>query len=126
MSALASAATWNDLINYIPTLVTSAGIGGLWLLAYLKDWIIQPKVHKEVCDDRDQWKKLYLEEAAAHRVTRDALVTASQRQDAATDTSRLAVSFMQALHQQAQVIHEAPPAAAIPPPPAAGGGVPGA
>jgi hypothetical protein len=117
--AAASPATWSDLISSLPSLILSAGVAGVWVTAYLKNWIIQPGAHKDACDERDQWRKLYFEEHASHQRTREALVSASQRVDAATDTSKLVVTLVEALHQQAAVRRD-PPAPAIPP--AAGGG----
>ena len=75
----ADPATWNDLINYIPTVVMGAGMGGLWILAYLKDWIVSAKTHESKCKEvdartaeRDAWQKRYLDEVAAHQRTREA------------------------------------------------------
>ena len=49
----ADPATWNDLINYIPTVVMGTGMGGLWILAYLKDWIVSAKTHESKCKEVD-------------------------------------------------------------------------
>ena len=55
----ADPATWNDLINYIPTVVMGTGMGGLWILAYLKDWIVSAKTHESKCKEVDARTDVY-------------------------------------------------------------------
>ena len=107
-AAAADPATWNDLINYIPTVVMGTGMGGLWILAYLKDWIVSAKTHESKCkevdartEERDAWQKRYLDEVAAHQHTRETLITSTQQASVATDPARVAVSVIEALHQLA-------------------------
>jgi hypothetical protein len=84
--AAADSATWNDLFNYIPTIVMNTGIGGLWILAYLKDWIVSAKAYESKCKEvdartaqLDMWVKRYFDEVAAHDRTRKALMTRTQQ-----------------------------------------------
>lgn len=113
-AAAVDPATWNDLINYIPTVLMNAGIGGLWILAYLKDWIVSAKTHESKCKEvaartaeRDTWQKCYLEEVAAHQRTREALMTSTQQASVAADPARVVASVIEAMHQLAA--HHDPP-----------------
>ncbi len=110
----ADPATWNDLINYIPTVVMGTGMGGLWILAYLKDWIVSAKTHESKCKEvdartaeRDAWQERYLDEVAAHQRTREAAMTSTQQASVAADPARVAVSVIEALRQLAA--HHDPP-----------------
>ncbi len=115
--AAADPATWNDLVNYIPTIVMGTAMGGLWILAYLKDWIVSAKTHESKCKEvdartaeRDAWQKRYLDEVTAHQRTREALMTSAQQAIVATDPARMVISVIEALHQQA--VHHDPPGCA--------------
>jgi len=112
-AAAADPVTWNDLVSYIPTIVMGTGIGGVWILAYLKDWIVSAKTHESKCmevdartAERDTWQKRYLDEVAAHQRTREALMTSSQQVGVAVDPARVVISVIEALHQQA--VHHDP------------------
>jgi hypothetical protein len=81
-AAAADPATWNDLISYIPTIVMNSGMSGLWIFAYLRDWIVSAKTYQSKCmevdaltADRDKWEKRYFDEVAAHKRTHAALMT---------------------------------------------------
>lgn len=118
-AAAASAVDWNSLISYIPTLVTGAGMAGLWVLANLRGWQVSAGSHAETCQerdralaDRDSWRDLYLKEHEAHQHTREALSAASQRGDAGVESARMVVSLMEALRAQTAAVpdevHPAP------------------
>ena len=85
--------------DYIPTVVMGTGMGGLWILAYLKDWIVSAKTHESKCKEvdartaeRDAWQERYLDEVAAHQRTREAAMTSTQQASIAADPARVAVS----------------------------------
>src|ERR1700684_191405 len=104
----ADPATSNELANSIPTAVRGTGMGGLWILAYLKDWIVSAKTHESKCKEvdartaeRDMWQQHYLDEVAAHQRTRETSMTSTQQASIATDPARVAVSVIEPLHQLA-------------------------
>lgn len=101
LAAAATAVDWGSLISYVPTIITGAGAAGLWVLAYLRGWQVSGPSHRETCEERDQWRDLYLKEHDAHQHTREALLAASQRGDAAVESGRMVVSIMEAIKAQA-------------------------
>jgi hypothetical protein len=101
LAAAAPGVDWGDLISYIPTLITGAGVAGLWVLAFLRKWVVSGASHEETCQERDQWRDLYLKEQEAHSRTRESLLAANQRGDAAVESGRMVVSIMEAIRTQA-------------------------
>lgn len=104
-TAAADPATWNDLINYIPTVIMNTGMSGLWTLAYLKDWIVSAKTHESKCKEadartteRDAWQNRYFDAVAAHQRTLEAFLTSTRQADSAMDSARVA-SVIEILHQ---------------------------
>lgn len=113
-AAASSGIDWGSVISYIPTLIPGAGVAGFWVVSYLKGWQVPRASHQETCDerdralaDRDEWKQLYLEEREAHLHTRDAMIAANQRGDAAMESGRVVASVMEAFRAQAESAHEA-------------------
>jgi hypothetical protein len=104
-AAAADPATWNDLINYIPSVIMNAGMSGLWILAYLKDWIVSAKTYERKCKEadartaeRDAWQNRYFDAVAAHRRTLEGLLTSTQQASRDTDSARMS-SIIEVLHQ---------------------------
>lgn len=114
-AAIPPPASWADVFTYLPTLIMTAGAAGVWLTAYLKGWIISKSSHEEKVAECEGWKQLYLQERGAHEKTREALLTSAQQATASTDTSKLVVALVEAMHQKA--LHHDPQAAVLPPQP---------
>jgi hypothetical protein len=106
--------TWADLISNLPSILLWAGGMGFMVTAYLKSWIVPRGSHDEKCRESEEWKRLYLEEVAAHAKTREAMTAAAQASAAAADQGKLVVGIIQALQQQ--VAHHDPAAIPAPPP----------
>lgn len=115
-AAIASATgiQWSDFISYVP-LMLNAGAIGLWLLAFMRRWIVLPHEVEAIEGERDGWKDLYLKECEAHERTRMAMQQAGQRADAAVEASRIVAGAIVAV----QAAREAP--APAQPKPAGGG-----
>lgn len=73
------------------------GLPGLIVLLFLLGWLIPRGVHESVKAERDQWRKAYETEQAAHQITRSALAEANGRSDAAVEAAKMAASTLRAL-----------------------------
>lgn len=97
-------------------LITGAA-GALVVLVFLAYLFITDRLHssaeyKRAVKQAAEWKALYEREAGSHRQTRDALVVANERAEAAVETARVTRQLLEALRP--------PPAL----PPGQGGGPP--
>jgi hypothetical protein len=76
-------------VSYFYNLIAAAGVAGVWVLAFLFDWVVTKKVYEKSIAERDSWRELYEHERDAHADTRDALVLASQRAEAGVEAAKV-------------------------------------
>jgi len=74
-------------LSFWYNLIAIAGVAGLWVVAFLFDWIVSRKIYEKALADAEAWKQLYEHERAAHQDTRQALMLASQRADAGVEAA---------------------------------------
>jgi asparagine synthetase A len=91
--------TSSDLLQ----LITSAlNLGVLGVVFWL---FVGGKLHASseldrVTADKDEWRKAYEEERSGHRATREALVIANERAEAAVESARVTNKLLEAVQQQ--------------------------
>ena len=105
-----TAFSWSDLVSYVPVLL-NGGVAGVWIVCWLKGWIVSPREVEHSDKAAAEWKALYLTECEAHARTREAYQTAGVRAQAAVDASQLLAGALAAVQGPREV---------QPPPPAAG------
>jgi hypothetical protein len=87
----------------IVQLVTSAlNLGVLAVVFWL---FVGGKLHASseldrVTADKDEWRKAYEEERGGHKATREALVIANERAEAAVESARVTNKLLEAVQQQ--------------------------
>jgi hypothetical protein len=96
----ATGVQWPDLASYLPAL-GGGGVAGVWIIAWLKRWIVSPREVEQAETERDEWKDLYMREREAHERTRDALRLASERGESTAEALQLVAGVMNAVRMQA-------------------------
>lgn len=91
---------WTDIESYLPIL-GGGGVAGVWVVAWLKRWIVSPREVEQAESERDEWKQLYMQEREAHERTRDALRLSSERGESTAEALQLVAGVMNALRLQA-------------------------
>ena len=87
----------------IVQLVTSAlNLGVLAVVFWL---FVGGKLHassemEQATADRDQWRKAFEDERAAHQATRESLAVASDRAEAAVESARVTARLLEAIQQR--------------------------
>lgn len=87
-------------VSFWYNLLTVAGVAGLWVVAFLFDWIVTRKVYDKAVDEATSWKSLYEHERDAHQATRDALVLANQRAEAGVEAARVTKVLIEGLRAE--------------------------
>lgn len=80
----------NPLLQY--------GLPGVMIALFVFGWLIPKGVHESMKDERDNWRKAFETEQAAHQLTRDAGVESGRRTEAAVEAARTAAATLNALH----------------------------
>lgn len=70
-------------------IIITAGVAGLWVVAFLFDWIVTRRVYEKAIADGQMWKKLYEDERDAHQDTRNALALSNQRAEAGVEAAKV-------------------------------------
>jgi hypothetical protein len=78
----------------IITLLTGAGPAGVMLLLFVMGLVYSKKSYEELAADRDYLRESLLKEQEAHRDTREALIKAGTRADAAVEAANMANSIL--------------------------------
>lgn len=73
------------------------GLPGVVVVLFLMGWLIPKGVHESVKAERDQWRKAWETEQAAHQLTRSALSEANGRAEAAVEAAKTAAATLGAL-----------------------------
>lgn len=84
-------------LSFWYNLIAAAGVAGLWVVAFMFDWIVSKKVYEKSVADGESWRQLYEHERSAHQDTRQALMLASQRADAGVEAARVAQVMIEGL-----------------------------
>jgi hypothetical protein len=85
-----------DIVTY----VLGFGPLGIGLVLYQLGLIVPKPVLGGVSDDRDQWRKAFEEEHAAHQATRESLAVANDRAEAAVEAARVTTKLLEAVQQR--------------------------
>lgn len=76
--------------SILTTVLGSAGAGTALIVVLLLTGILSTRNYTErVAKEADDWKAAYDDEHKAHQATRDALVLANERTEAAVETAKL-------------------------------------
>lgn len=84
-------------LSFWYNLLAAAGVAGVWVVAFLFDWIVTRKVYEKAVTDGLQWKALYEHEREAHQATREALTLANQRAEAGVEAARVTKALIDGL-----------------------------
>jgi hypothetical protein len=84
-------------LSFWYNLLTIAGVAGLWVVAFLFDWIVTRRVYDKAVADGLEWKRLYEHERDAHAATRTALELAGQRADAGVEAAKVTKALIDGL-----------------------------
>ena len=95
--SLASGSAPVSDLSFWYDMLTIAGVAGLWVVAFLFDWIVTRKVYEKSVADGLAWKALYEGERDAHQDTRNALALASQRAEAGVEAARVTKALIDGL-----------------------------
>lgn len=90
----------SSLLSFISDVVNWGAIGGALFLV-VTGWLIPKSAHDDVKADAANWHAAYNEEHQAHQATRDALVLANERTEAAVETAKLARALLEEARQHA-------------------------
>lgn len=71
---------------------------GIIVILFLTGWVVSKSVYDSIKEERDNWRKAFETEQAAHQITRDASVESNRRGDAAVEAARTAAATLNALH----------------------------
>jgi hypothetical protein len=85
-----------DIVTY----VLGFGPLGIGLVLYQLGLIVPRPVLGGVSADRDQWRKAFEEEHAAHQATRESLAVANDRAEAAVEAARVTTKLLEAVQQR--------------------------
>ena len=84
-------------LSFWYNLIAAAGVAGLWVVAFMFDWIVSRKVYEKAVADVESWRQLYEHERSAHQDTRQALMLASQRAEAGVEAAQVTKVLIESL-----------------------------
>jgi len=99
LSASSGGLSFGDFTPFVNVII-GTGFAGFVAVAFALDWIVSRGKHREVKDERDEWKALYLKEQESHQKTRDALTLASQRAEAGVEAAQVTKLLVDALREE--------------------------
>lgn len=87
-------------ISYFYNLIAAAGVAGVWVMAFLFDWVVTRKAYQKSEDEAAMWRSNYEHERDAHQATREALQIAVQRTEAGVEAAKMATMLVEALRSR--------------------------
>jgi hypothetical protein len=88
-----------DLVQLV-TAALNLGVLGVVFWLFVGGKLHASSEVQQITADRDQWRKAFEDERAAHQATRESLAVASDRAEAAVESARVTARLLEAIQQR--------------------------